>query len=92
MEKNFVDLSNLGTWDLIKELQNRGWNTELLWCREDVQTQLDDINEQREKEGKSKVILSDSDKDSILENLSYEYHTERLNEEIYQNVYDYIED
>ncbi len=92
MGNNIVDLSNLDTWDLIKELQNRGWNTELLWCRDDVQTQLNDINEEREKEGKSKVILSDGDKDSILEDLSYEYHTERLNEEIYQKVYDYIED
>ena len=92
MGNNIVDLSNLDTWDLIKELQNRGYNTELLWCREDIQTQLNDVNELRESEGKEPVILSDEDKDFILESLSYEWHCERMNEEIYNKVYDYVED
>lgn len=92
MGNNIVDLSNLDTWDLIKELQNRGYNTELLWCREDIQTQLNDVNELRESEGKEPVTLSDEDKDFILESLSYEWHCERMNEEIYNKVYDYVED
>ncbi len=87
MSKNIVDLSNLDTWDLITELQNRGWNTELLWCRDDVQKQLDDINEERSED--KKITLTDEDKDEILDDLSYEYHCERINEEIYHKIFNY---
>ena len=87
MSKNIVDLSNLDTWDLITELQNRGWNTELLWCRDDVQKQLDDINEERSEDKKS--TLTDEDKDDILDDLSYGYHCERINEEIYHKIFNY---
>jgi hypothetical protein len=92
MGNNIVDLSNLETWDLIKELQNRGYNTELLWCREDVQRQVDDLNEDRESEGKEPLVLTDDDKDEVLEQLSYEYHCQRINEEIYDKVQDYLND
>jgi len=87
MSNNIVDLSNLDTWDLIKELQNRGWNTELLWCRDDVQKQLDNINSERE-EGE-KISLDEMEMDDILDSLSYEYHVNRINEEIYDKILDY---
>ncbi len=87
MSNNIVDLSNLDTWDMIKELQKRGWITELLWCRDDVQKQLDDINEDRSED--DKIILTDEDKDNILDDLSYEYHCERINEEIYNKILNY---
>jgi DNA-directed RNA polymerase subunit N (RpoN/RPB10) len=87
MSNNIVDLSNLDTWDMIKELQSRGWNTELLWCRDDVQTQLDDINEEKSED--EKIILTDEDKDNILDDLSYEWYCERINEEIYNKILNY---
>jgi hypothetical protein len=87
MSKNIVDLSNLDTWDMIKELQSRGWNTELLWCRDDVQTQLDDINEEKSED--EKITLTDEDKDEILDDLSYEWYCERINEEIYNKILNY---
>mgnify|MGYP006142703659 FL=1 len=87
MSNNIVDLSNLDTWDMIKELQSRGWNTELLWCRDDVQTQLDDINEEKSED--EKIILTDEDKDTILDDLSYEWYCERINEEIYNKILNY---
>ena len=87
MSNNIVDLSNLDTWDMIKELQKRGWITELLWCRDDVQKQLDDINEDRSED--DKIILTDENKDEILDDLSYGYHCERINEEIYNKIFDY---
>lgn len=87
-------MENYSDWDLIKELQNRGWNTELLWCRDDVQKQLDDVNEMRQSEGKIPFnnTLSDDDKDKILESLSYEWHTQQMNEEIFSKVYDFVDD
>lgn len=88
------NLKDFDTWDLIKELQNRGYNTELLWNREDIQRQLDDVNEMRQSEGKEPfdTTLSDEDKDIILESLSYEWHCERMNEEIFTKVYDLVDD
>jgi hypothetical protein len=79
-------------WDLIKELQNRGWNTELLFCRDDIQTQVESLNEYRAVEGKEPITLNDEDKDNILESLSYEWHCERINEEIYDKVFEFIEE
>jgi hypothetical protein len=85
-------MENYNDWDLIKELQKRGWNTELLFCRDDVQTQLNNINEDREAEGKEPLVLTDDDKENILESLSYEWHCERMNEEIYGKVLDFIDE
>jgi hypothetical protein len=85
MEK-FKDID---TWDLIKELQSRGYNTELLWCRDDVQRQVDDINEGKE-EGEEPLVLDDMEKDDILDSLSYNWYCERINEEIYDRVWEYV--
>lgn len=85
MENKF---EGVDTWDLIKELQSRGYNTELLWCRDDVQRHLDNINEDRE-DGE-KFELDEMDIDNILDSLSYDYHVERLNEEIFDKVWEYV--
>ena len=67
MNKSFADLSNLDTQDLIQELRNRGFVTQLLYGREDVQMRLDDINENRiELDEDNQIKLSDNDIDDIL--------------------------
>lgn len=85
MENKF---EGVDTWDLIKELKSRGYVTELLWCREDVQRQLDNLNDDRE-EGE-KIEMDDMDMDNILDSLSYDYHIERINEEIFDKIWDYV--
>jgi hypothetical protein len=85
MEK-FKDVD---TWDLIKELQSRGFITELLWCRDDVKRHYDNINEDREEHEKFPP-MDDMDMDNILDSLSYEWHCERMNEEIYDKVWEYL--
>lgn len=67
MSNNIVDLGNLDTQDLIQELRNRGFVTQLLYGREDVQMKLDDINENRiELAEDNQIELSDNDMDDIL--------------------------
>ena len=67
MSKSFADLSNLDTQDLIQELRNRGFVTQLLFGREDVQLRLDDINENRLGiSDDNQIELSDNDMDDIL--------------------------
>ena len=82
-------LKEIDTWDLIKEIQSRGWNTELLFGRDDVKRQYDIINEDRE-EGEKFPPMDEMDMDNILESLSYEYNCERINEEIYDKVWEYL--
>ena len=75
-------------WDLINELQNRGYKTELLYSREDVEMQLSDIIEDRDLQ----ISLTDEEKDEILESICFEYYMESINEKIYEKLSDYIED
>lgn len=78
---NIVDLSNLDTRDLIEELENRGYMTGLLFCREDVQTQFDSLMEGYPN---LKITLTDEDKDNILdEDVPTNWCCERINESIY---------
>lgn len=87
---NIVDLSNLDTRDLIEELQNRGYNTELLFCREDVQTQLDSILEGYYG---LELTMTDEDKDNILDgDIPTNWVCERINESIYDGVFNLFSD
>ena len=85
MEK-FKDVD---TWDLIKELQSRGWNTELLFGIDDVVRHFDNINEDRE-EGEKFPPLDEADMGNILDSLSYDWHCERVNDELYDKVWEYV--
>jgi hypothetical protein len=87
---NIVDLSNLDTRDLIEELQNRGYNTELLFCREDVETQLDSI---REGYPGLELTMTDEDKDNILDgDIPTNWVCERINESLYDGVFNLFSD
>jgi hypothetical protein len=92
MSDNIVDLSNLYTQDLIKELNNRGFDTQLLFSREDVQDQLDSINENREGLGleDTKIELSEQNMDDILDDvLGSSMLIEMISEKICNKIYDY---
>jgi len=92
MNKSFADLSNLDTQDLIRELNNRGYDTQLLFNREDVQDQLDSINENREGLGleDTKIELSEQNMDDILDDvLGSSMLIEMISEKISNKIYDY---
>ena len=85
---NIVDLSNLDTRDLIEELENRGYMTQLLFCREDVETQLDSI---RKGYRGLELTMTDEDKDNILEgDLPIDWACERINESIFDGVFNFF--
>jgi hypothetical protein len=84
-----VEVSDHG---LIKELESRGYITGLLFCREDVQYQLDTINSDLEDEGLEAIDMEDDDKDYILESLSLDWHIERFNESIFDKVLEFVDD
>ena len=71
-------MKDIKTSDLISELQNRGYYTDLLFCLEDVRINLERINEDRLKD----IELTDSDSYYILEEINSYWHIERINEKI----------
>ena len=78
--------------ELINELESRGYVTNLLFSRDDVQMQLDSLNEDREEEGKEPIELDDDDKDYILESIGFDWYIERMNETIFEKVSDYFDE
>jgi hypothetical protein len=84
MNKSFADLSNLDTQDLIQELRNRGFVTQLLFGREDVQLRLDDINENRLGiSDDNQIELSDNDMDDIL---NYVMDDDAVGQMVYEGI------
>ena len=84
MNKSFADLRNLDTQDLIQELRNRGFVTQLLFGREDVQLRLDDINENRLGiSDDNQIELSDNDMDDIL---NYVMDDDAVGQMVYEGI------
>ena len=91
--KNIVDLSNLDSWDLIKELNSRGYYTQLIYSPSDVDMQLDSINGYRDEEDGNIIVLSDDDKAEILQDcFNTDWYCERLNESLEQHILDNFDD
>lgn len=88
MSNTINKFEGIETQELIAELRSRGYVTNLLWNRNDVQAQIDNINSDREED--EKVTLEEYEMDNILDGLSFDYHCERINEEIFDAVWDYI--
>jgi hypothetical protein len=87
--KNIVDLSNLDSWDLVKELNNRGYYTKLIFGLSDVDSQLLTINDCGMMEGNDVIVLSDEDKEEILDNcFNTDWFCERMNESIEEYILD----
>jgi hypothetical protein len=89
MSKNILDLSNIGTNDLMDELNRRGWKTELLFGLSDVDMQLESINEGRDED--SQITLSDDNKGEILDQIfdSVGYYIEQINNDIEDKILNY---
>ena len=89
MSKNILDLSNIGTHDLVDELNRRGWKTELLFGLSDIDLQLESINEDRDKE--SQIKLTDENKGEILDEVfaNMDYFIEQINNDIEDRILNY---
>ena len=88
MSKNILDLSNIETKDLIHELQERGYYTDLLYCLEDVDMQLENINEDRDEE--SQIVLSKEQKLEILDtSFNLDWYCEHMNEDLENQILNY---
>lgn len=78
MSDNKIDLSNVDSFDLMRELKSRGYYTELIFGISDVDTVLESINDNRDET--NQIVLSDDEKRDIIDNCFYtEYYCERMN-------------
>jgi len=87
MSKNILDLSNIESNDLIKELESRGFKTNLLYNTNDVDLQLRIINDYRGDD--HQISLDDLDSDQILDEVFEsitEYMCERINDTIQDRI------
>jgi len=88
MSKNFLDLSNIESKDLIHELYERGYYTDLLYSISDVDMQLDNINEDRDKD--NQIVLSQEQKKEILdESFSLDWYCEQMNNDLEERILTY---
>ena len=94
MSNNIVDLSNLDSWDLIKELNRRGYYTNLIFSPSDVDMVLDGINGNRDEEEGNIIVLSQEDKEEVLQStaINTDYFCERINESLEEHILDYYDD
>lgn len=76
--------------ELINELESRGYVTNLLFSRDDVQMHLDSINEDRENDDLPPVEMDNDEKDHILESIEFDWHIQQINESIFDKVHDYF--
>ena len=89
MSTNILDLSNIGTHDLMDELNRRGWKTELLFGLSDIDLQLESINDDRDED--NQIKLTDDNKGEILDQVfdRVDYFIEQINNEIENKILDY---
>jgi hypothetical protein len=81
-------MKNISTLELLKELANRGYATENLWCLDDVQSAIDSYNDWNETE----FELSNDNKYTILQSvLNDDFINERINEDIEANVFNILD-
>ena len=66
MSDNIIDLSNIDSWDLIKELKSRGYYTAFIYSPSDVTMALELINHDRNPD--ECIVLSEDDKLEIINN------------------------
>lgn len=77
----------MDTNQLINELKSRGYYTELLFCREDVLNQLQEINDGIMSVDIKKIVLTEEDMDKILDShINAEWLCEKINDSIYNGI------
>lgn len=82
-------LKEVSTRDLIQELKNRGYKTDLIFGLLDVEYQLEQVNADREED--DVIILDEDDKNEILERVFYatDYYTQLIYDNIEEKILDY---
>jgi hypothetical protein len=80
-----MELKDISTADLINELKSRGYTTELLFCKEDVDLMLDLYNDSEETDD-GPLELSDEDKEEILASLNFDGVIGMVNDMIFDEI------
>lgn len=83
-----INLKEISSRELIIELRSRGYTTDLLFCPEDVDRQIKNVNEGADDD-EEKLELNDYEKQDILDSLSFDYFISRINEEIFDKVHEH---
>lgn len=87
--KNIVDLSNLDSWDLMKELKRRGYYTDLIFGISDVDSQLKNVNDCMDMEDDNIIVLTEDEKIDVLDGC---FNTDWLCERMNESIEEYIRD
>ena len=91
--KNILDLSNIDSWDLMKELKSRGYYTQLIYSLSDVDMLLDTINDNRDEENGDIIVLCKEDKETILQDcFNTDWYCERMNDDVVEHILDNYDD
>lgn len=81
MGNNILDLSNIESFNLMKELKRRGYYTDLIFSIHDVDTQLESINDGRDED--NQIVLTDDEKAEVLDMcFNTDWYCERMNDNI----------
>lgn len=83
-----MEMTKVTDDELIQELESRGYVTDLLWCRQDVILNMKRINQDREDKFSE---LDQDEQDEILDKINLEYYTRRINEDIINAIYGYLD-
>jgi hypothetical protein len=83
-----MEMTKVTDDELIQELESRGYVTDLLWCRQDVILNMKRINQDREDKFPE---LDQDEQDEILDKINLEYYTRRINEDIINMIYGYLD-
>ena len=87
--KNILDLSNIDSWDLMKELKRRGYYTDLIFGPYDVESTLESLNDNRDEDDENIIVLSEEDKVDILDScFNTDWFVERMNESMDEYILD----
>ena len=83
--KNIIDLSNVESWDLMKELKSRGYYTDLIFGIQDVNSQIHSINENRDED--NQIVLSEEEKMDVLDScFNTDWYCERMNDDLEDEI------
>jgi hypothetical protein len=87
MEK--LDLSKVDSWDMVKELNSRGYYTKLIFTPFDVESTLESLNNNRDEDDENIIVLTDEDKGDILNScFNTDWYCERMNEDMDEYILD----
>lgn len=88
MSNNIIDLSNIDSWDLMKELKSRGYFTDLIFGVSDVDLQLESVNDGKDDD--DQIVLTQEEKMDIIDScFSVEWYSEQMNNDIYEEILKY---